>query len=203
MDGRQTDAQERIATNGGEPVMMQQEPEEAKSQGAGAEAAEIEDVESLKQALAKEKEKSEGYLAGWQRAQADFINYKRRCEQEKAEAGNYANAELILRFLPAIDDLERALSSIPSEIEGLAWIEGIKFVERKLRSSLEAIGLTPIKAVGETFDPCLHEAVRQCQGKECIVMEEAEKGYRFRDRVIRPSKVVVGSGEEKKEKEED
>jgi molecular chaperone GrpE len=75
-------------------------------------------------------------------------------------------------------------------------MDGIRLIEQKFRASLEAQGLTPIKALGEPFDPRFHEAVRQDKGKEGIVIEEFQKGYMLGDRVLRPSKVVVGNGEE-------
>jgi len=75
-------------------------------------------------------------------------------------------------------------------------VDGISLIERKLQASLEAQGLSPIKALGEPFDPHLHEAIRQDKGKEGIVIGEVQKGYKFHDRVIRPAMVVVGNGEE-------
>jgi molecular chaperone GrpE len=176
--------------------MIEQEPEEEPTD----EVAEVsEDIESLKQALAEEKAKAETNLAGWQRAQADYINYKRRSEQEKEEVSQFANAILVLNLLPILDDWERALASIPDDQADLSWVEGIRLIERKLRGVLGAQGLSPIEAVGQPFDPKLHEATMQGKGKEGIVIEELQKGYKFRERVIRPSKVVVGNGEEKEE----
>jgi molecular chaperone GrpE len=151
--------------------------------------------------LTEEKEKAENYLANWQRAQADFINYKRRIEQEREDFNKFANAALILSLLPILDDMERAFDSIPPRLAKHSWIDGVKLIERKLRASLEAQGLKPIEAVGEPFDPNFHEAVRQDKGKEGIVIEEMQKGYMLNDKLLRPSKVVVGTGEEA-EKEE-
>ncbi len=176
--------------------MIPREPEESGNSEVEPEVAETEDIESLKQALAEEKEKTETYLANWQRTQADFINYKRRSEQEKEEVSKFANAILMLSLLPILDDLERAFISIPPHLNKLTWIDGIRLIERKLQASLEAQGLTLIKALGEPFDPNLHEAVRQDKGKEGIVIEELQKGYKLHDRVIRPTMVVVGNGEE-------
>jgi molecular chaperone GrpE len=161
-----------------------------------AEAGEIEDAESLKEALAEAKAKAEANLAGWQRAQADFINYKKRAEQEKQELGKFANSVLILNLLPILDDFERAFSSIPPSMKKLSWLDGIKLIERKLWAILEAQGLSPIEALGKPFDPQFHEAVRQDKGKDGIVIEEVQKGYMLNDRVIRPAMVVVGNGEE-------
>ncbi len=181
--------------------MNQQESNEDQTLEAELEAAEIEDIETLKQALSEEKKKAEANLAGWQRAQADFTNYKRRSEQEREETGRFANTTLMLALLPVLDDLERAFAAIPPHLDKANWVDGIRLIERKLRANLEAQGVSPIPALGEPFDPNLHEAVRQGKGEEGIVVEEVERGYRLHDRVIRPSKVVVGNGEEE-EKEE-
>jgi molecular chaperone GrpE len=179
-------------------MMNEQEPEMEFSE-VGSEATEVEDVELLRQTLVEEKEKAATNLAGWQRTQADFINYKKRSEQEKADLGKYANSELMLKLLPALDDLERALAAIPPRKSKLSWVEGVRLIERKLRTILEGEGLSQIKALGEPFDPHFHEAVMQGKGKEGVVVEEVQKGYRLHDRVIRPSRVVVGSGQEDEE----
>ncbi len=175
--------------------------EEELTNEAESQVAEAEDVEKLKKALAEEKEKAKNYLANWQRAQADFINYKRRSEQEKEELSKFANSALMLSLLPILDDMKRAFISIPPDLMELGWIDGIRLIERKLRTSLEGQGLSPIEAIGEPFDPRLHEAVRQDRGKEGIVIEEVQKGYKFHDRVIRPSRVVIGNGEVEEEEE--
>jgi len=152
--------------------------------------------ETLKETLAEVKAKAEANLAGWQRAQADFINYKKRSDQEKQDLSKFANSVLILNLLPVLDDLERAFSSLPPKMEKLSWLDGIKLIERKLWAVLQAQGLSPIKALGEPFDPQFHEAVREDKGKEGVVIEEVQKGYLLEDRVIRPTMVVVGNGEE-------
>ncbi len=180
--------------------MTQQDSEEGLTNQVEPEVAE-ENIETLKAALAEEKTKAAANLASWQRAQADFINYRRRSEQEKEEIGKFANIALMLSLLPVLDDLERAFTSIPLKLAKLTWLDGIRLIERKLQASLEAQGLSPIKALGEPFDPRFHEAVRQDKGKEGVVTEELQRGYKFYDRVIRPAMVVVGNGEEE-EKEE-
>jgi len=183
--------------------MIPREPEEVQTNKVQQEDTEAEDVETLKQALGEEREKAEGYLANWQRAQADFINYKRRSEQEKEEIGKFANASLMFNLLPILDDLERAFTSIPPHLARLTWVDGIRLIERKLQASLEVQGLSPIKALGEPFDPKFHEAAMHGKGKEGIVIEELQKGYKLHDRVIRPAMVVVGNGEEEEKKEEE
>lgn len=156
--------------------------------------AETEDIEVLRKLFSDTKEKMELNLVNWQRTQADFINYKRRTESERGETIKYANTQLILSLLPILDDFERALNFVPTKVAKLKWAEGIRLIERKIRSSLEVLGLTPIKAKGEIFDPNVHEAARHDMGKENIVIEELQKGYKLHDRVIRPAMVVVGNG---------
>ena len=163
------------------------------------EFTEVEDVELLKQALTEEREKSAANLAGWQRTQADLMNYKRRAEQEKEEIGRFGNTAMMLSLLPIMDDLERALISIPDDLAKHSWVDGIRLIERKLQANLEVQGLSQVKALGEPFDPNFHEAMMQGKGKEGTVVEEIEKGYKLNNRLIRPSKVVVGNGEEKEE----
>lgn len=153
-------------------------------------------TDNLAEALAAEKEKAGEYLANWQRAQADFVNYKRRTEQERADFNSYANANLLLGLLPVLDDLERALEAVPPRYKKSDWVEGVRLVERKFKTSLEGQGVKPIKALGEPFDPNFHEALRQDKGEEGIVIEEFQKGYMLNDKLLRPSRVVVGNGEE-------
>ncbi len=170
--------------NNGEPV-----PELPATESAP-------ETSGLEQSLAAEKKKAEEYLASWQRAQADFINYKRRSEQEKQDLGKYANATLFCDMLPVLDDLERALNAIPEEYFKSDWVEGVRLVERKFRSVLERQGVKPVCALGMAFDPKLHEAVRQDKGPEGVVVQEFQKGYTLHDKLLRPARVVVGSGEE-------
>jgi molecular chaperone GrpE len=162
----------------------------------------VEDIETLQQTLAEEKEKAERYLANWQRSQADLQNYARRAEQEKSETVEFANRMLILDLLPIMDDFERALASLPVEIDERNWTEGIKLIYNKLKTVLETQGLVEIKAEGEYFDPYFHEAAGQLEGEEGIIIEEIRKGYKFRDRLIRPSMVMVGTSKKNRIQEE-
>jgi molecular chaperone GrpE len=168
---------------------------ENESQEDVLNGVEEEDIEVLKQSLLEEKNKAEEYLANWQRTQADFINYKRRNDKEKEELGEYSRAAIVQCLLPILDDFERAISAVPEEAVDFNWIEGVRMIERKLRTILESEGLSCIEAIGEPFDPYQHEAVRQESGEEGVVLDEVQKGYRFNDKVIRASQVVVGSGE--------
>ena len=162
---------------------------------------EISDIEELKKALAEEKSKCEQNLSRWQRAQADFINYKRYAEQEKSDTCKFANTNLLLNLLPVIDDLSRALTTVPGSEAKHKWVEGLKLIERKFQDTLQKQGVEPIKSIGEEFDPRFMEAITCCEGKKDIVLAELEKGYKLYDRVIRPAKVIVGNGEVAKKEE--
>ena len=161
------------------------------------------DVESLREALAEEKAKAQDYLGNWQRAQADFMNFKRRTEQERSEAIKFANAVLVENLLAVLDDLERALENVSAKLAGLTWVDGIALIYRKLRAILEGHGLTEIKALGEAFDPNLHEAVLYGEGEDGEIVEELQKGYKLYDRVIRPTMVKVGKGKEEETPKEE
>jgi molecular chaperone GrpE len=182
--------------------MMPKEPEETRENEVEPEVEEPKAPETLEQALAEEKEKAEEYLANWQRAQADFINYKRRTEQERQDFNSYANANLLMGLLPVLDDLERAIEAVPARYKKSDWVEGVRLVARKFKTSLEGQGVKQIQSLGEPFDPNFHEALRQDNGEEGIVIEEFQKGYMLNDRLLRPARVVVGNGEQETKEEE-
>jgi molecular chaperone GrpE len=167
------------------------------------ELPDIEDVEELKKSLTEEKTRADANMTGWQRAQADFVNYKRFTEQDKIDTCKYANANLLVNILPILDDFERALGSIPKGEDKAKWVEGLKLIDRKFRDTLEKQGVTSIKAVGEEFDCRSMEAMSCGKGKKDIVTHELEKGYKLQDKVIRPAKVIVGTGEEETEEKAD
>ncbi len=150
--------------------------------------------ESLTEQLAQEKEKAESYLASWQRAAADFQNYKRRVEQEREELARISNAALIINMLPLIDDLERALQNVDMRLAGMTWLDGIRLIQRKFQALLEMNGVTEIEADGQGFDPNIHEAVMFGDGEDGKVISVVQKGYRLGGRVLRPAMVVVGQG---------
>ena len=157
------------------------------------------DIDHLKEQLTDANSRANSYLVNWQRTQADFVNFRRRAEQDKEESTKFSNAMLILNILPVLDDLERALLNVPREIAGLTWMEGIHLIYRKLQMALENAGLSEIMVIGEKFDPNLHEAIMYGEGEEGVVVSEVQKGYRLYDRVIRPSLVIVGQGKSKQD----
>jgi len=179
------------------------EDEERKDEVVEEESrVEEEDIETLKAKLSEAESKAQDYLANWQRAQADFINFKRRTEQERAEAAKFANAMLILNLLPILDDLERALDNVSTKLAGLTWVDGIRLIYRKFQAVLESQGLSQIEAEGADFDPNLHEAVMYADGEEGKVVAELQKGYKLHDRVIRPAMVSVGRRKTEEDKED-
>jgi molecular chaperone GrpE len=161
------------------------------------------EADVIRKQLDEATAKAETNMAGWQRSQADFVNYKRRCEQEMSDMAQFASSSVILSLLPVLDDFERAFSSSHREREAVdaAWVEGMRLIEKKLKATLEMQGLSTIKAQGELFDPRVHEAVREGKGKEGFVVQEIQKGYKLHDKVLRPAKVMVGTGEGTSERE--
>jgi len=148
-------------------------------------------LEGQLEALRAEKEDQ---FRSWQRTQADFVNFRRRIEQERVDFIKSAEAGLIHDLLPVLDDLERAIASLPVDLRGLTWVDGVLLIERKLAAILEQHGLTPIEALGNQFDPNEHEAVlREGEpGEATTVTAELQRGYRLNDRVLRPTLVKVG-----------
>ena len=140
------------------------------------------------------------YLEALQRERASFINYKRRMEQERTETVQYASAELLKKLLPVVDDFDRALAAIPDkERKDNKWVEGVELIARKLHTILEQQGVEPIEALNQPFDPNLMEAVafedNAGEGDHVDTVSEVfGKGYKLRDRVLRPAMVKVSRG---------
>ena len=132
------------------------------------------------------------------RMTADFSNYRKRNEAERNEFAKFAKADLIARLLDVLDGYDRALATVPEDLKGQPWVEGMWLVERKLRSILDAEGLEPIDSLGKPFDPYLHQAVAYVESDEPegTVIEEHQKAYRLHDRVIRPALVTVAKKKE-------
>jgi molecular chaperone GrpE len=152
------------------------------------------EAEPLEVQLQKAGEDVQKYLANWQRAEADFQNYKRRVEQERDESRRFALASLVINLLPILDDFDRAFGSLDPRLAGLTWFDGMRLVHRKLQMIMDNAGVAPIEAEGQPFDPRYHEAVAHSDGEEGKVLAEVQRGYKLHDRVLRPAMVVVGKG---------
>ncbi|GCE24009.1 nucleotide exchange factor GrpE [Dictyobacter kobayashii] len=151
---------------------------------------------SVEQQLAQEQQKCAEYLDLLKRSQADFINYKRRARQEQAEARASAQAALFEKILPVLDDLGRAMSSMPPELANNAWARGVDLAARQLINTLEQLGVKAIGEPGETFDPYKHDAILRMASKEHpegTIIQVVRPGYMLGDRVIRPAQVVVST----------
>jgi molecular chaperone GrpE len=135
------------------------------------------------------------------RMAADFSNYRRRNDAERVEFAKFAKADLIERILDVLDGFDRALATIPAELKGTPWVEGMWLIERKLRAILETEGLKAVETLGLPFDPYQHQAVAHIPSDkpEGTVIEEHQKAYRLHDKIIRPALVTVSSGSEGKE----
>lgn len=145
-------------------------------------------------ALAEAQSKADEYHRNWQRSAADFINYKRRVEQERAEVARLASAALIINLLPIYDDMDRAAHNVDASLAGLNWVQGVVAIQKKFGSLLESMGVSEVPAEGQSFDPALHEAVGRQPGEDGAILHVAQKGYQLGDRVIRPAMVIVGDG---------
>lgn len=128
------------------------------------------------------------------RVQADFENYKRRSRLEMEAAQKYRSQNVVTEILPALDNFERALQVEAESEQTKSLLQGMEMVRRQLMDALEREGVEAIEAVGQEFDPNLHQAVMQVEDENFgsnIVIEELQKGYKLKDRVIRPSMVKV------------
>ncbi len=151
--------------------------------------------ESLKAALEEQGKKAETFRSNWQRATADLANYRKRVEHEKQETSAFANAQIISSLLPALDDFARAFDTIDPKFKNETWVEGMRLIHRKLQAVLEAQGVQVIPTVGQPFDPNFHEAVMEIDGEQGKVISEMAKGYKLKDKVLRPAIVAVGRGQ--------
>src|SRR3990172_11199660 len=142
-----------------EPASVRPEPVEGSPGPVRPEPVEGLRPPSLEDQLAETKAGAERLRNSWQRAEADFQNYKRRAEQERDENRRFALASLIINLLPILDDFERAFGSLDARLAGLTWFDGIRLIYRKLQMILDNAGVSVIPAEGQAFDPRYQEAV--------------------------------------------
>jgi molecular chaperone GrpE len=174
---------------------------ESEAQSADAQDAAALSLEArLDQAQAQSEDfrrQAESNLGIAQRAQADFLNYKRRTAAELEQKIRDANAGLLTKILPVIDDFQLALANLPADLDGHPWPQGIAMISQKFENLLQQQGLERIGGEGDLFDPRVHEAVAY---EEHPVYDEGQVasvyriGYRLNDRVLRPAQVVVARG---------
>lgn len=141
----------------------------------------------------KNKDISDELLSDLQRVQAEFINFKRRTEDEKARAVLAGKEQAVIALLPVLDNIERAIAHEPEDIKDHQWVKGVIAVSSQLESNLQNIGLVKIGKIGEVFDPNKHEAVsmQDGDGETEIISSVVQNGYQFNNEVIRPAMVIV------------
>lgn len=153
------------------------------------------ETETLQKVVADLKARSSEYLDGWQRARAEFSNYKKRQESDYVTQRAMSTSVLIAKLLPVLDDFERASKTLAPSLRDMTWIEGVLLIHRKMQLILESEGIKLIEVKpNDTFDPAIHEAVSQDDAEGIVsghVIDELQRGYKVGDRVIRPSLVRV------------
>jgi molecular chaperone GrpE len=171
--------------------------EGAESGGTATAAAPGSAPETVETQLAGAQTEIEKFKDRALRAQADFENFRKRSAREKEEAVRYANVDLLERLIPILDNFELGLSAARTSSEGSAILAGMEMVGRQLSDFLRSNGVEPIAAEGEKFDPNVHDAVAQeANGDvpEGHVIRQHRRGFKLKDRLIRPAAVVVSKG---------
>ncbi|MFM8730178.1 MAG: nucleotide exchange factor GrpE [Candidatus Limnocylindrus sp.] len=166
---------------------------EEPTEEAGTDQAASEQVHSPLEAALLERDEQ---IAAHQRTAADFANFRRRTAEEREREVGLASEALLLKTLAVVDDLDRALASLPDGLKDEPWVEGIAAIHRKLLAVMESEAARPYESIGQQFDPREHEAVAQVpsSGKPPgEVLQEHRKGWRIRDRILRPAVVSVAT----------
>lgn len=152
-------------------------------------------VKKLREDLKKCNAEKADYLAGWQRAKADFVNARREEEERRAEFASFVEAKIISDFLPVLDGFEIAFKDKNWQTLDKTWQDGIRYLHKQFMEVLKSYNIEEIKALGEKFDPSRHEAVGEInvsdEKEDGIVAEEIRKGYKIRNKIIRASQVKI------------
>lgn len=151
----------------------------------GAQQQNSQDLESLQKELARAKDVAS-------RAQAELLNAKSRMEKEAGELRKFVAEGVIMKLLPTIDNLQRAVEHLPKDLEGNDWAKGVVSVESELMKQLESLGLTRFGEIGDAISPERHEVLMQGEGREGTVVEVISDGYELNGKVIRPAQVKAG-----------
>jgi len=194
-DGAQTPP--AVEPEASEPARTQEEPPAEPSGAAEVESAEeavSADIAEMQRQLRELSDQFEAARDQYLRTLADFQNFRRRTEEQKAELVRFANRELVAQLLPILDNFERAMSSASQSQNYEALMAGVTLTHRQLQEFLQKNGVTPIEAIGAEFDPAFHEAVMRVEDgehPENTVVKELQRGYTMHGRVVRPSMVKV------------
>jgi molecular chaperone GrpE len=155
------------------------------------------DIEALQGERDAAQAQAADYLLALQRERAEFQNFKRRTAEERDRESGLANDLLLFKVLILADDFDRAIEALPAGAETASWVDGVVAIDRKLRQLLESEGLRPIEVTpGMAFDPREHEAlvnVPTTEVPEGSIVAELQRGYRIRDRILRPARVAIAA----------
>ena len=153
-------------------------------------------IEKIASAMATFKAEAERNLEGWQRERAEFQNYKRRVERDQKDIQRRSELDTIVKILPIVDDFERALANIPSDLLDNSWVHGTALILNKFKRLFEDYDITMINPANEPFDPYLHQAIMREDSSEVEsghIIETLQKGYKSGDTILRPALVKVAN----------
>ena len=173
-----------------------EDPDSANEDAGDASKTEKKKLFGKKNKKDKKDEKIDELTDRLTRQMAEFDNFRKRTEKEKAQMYEIGAKDIIEKILPVVDNFERGLSSVTEEEKATPFAEGMEKIYKQLMTTLEAIGVKPIEAVGKEFDPDFHNAVMHVEDEgfgENIIAEEFQKGYTYRDSVVRHSMVKVAN----------
>jgi molecular chaperone GrpE len=182
-------------------VKWRKKNERTPAPASAPEATTTAEAGSVQRELDEAQQRIKDLQDRWHRAQADLANLRRRTEQERGDMEKFASMMLVAELLPVLDNFERAIATIPGNLAMLTWIHGVMLIERHFRAILEHQGLQPIEAVGQPFNPGLHEAINEAETAEHApgtVVQEYQTGYTMHGRVIRPTLVEVARAPERR-----
>ena len=190
----QTDPED--GTEAEETAADEENPDDAENDKSAEEKQEKKKFFGKKNKKDKKDEKIEELTDRLTRQMAEFDNFRKRTEKEKSHMYEIGAKDIIEKILPVVDNFERGLSSMPEEEKSTPFAEGMEKIYKQLMTTLDSIGVKPIEAVGKEFNPDFHNAVMHVEDEEAeenIVVEEFQKGYTYRDTVVRHSMVKVAN----------
>jgi molecular chaperone GrpE len=176
------------------PMTEETPPHGGPAEGTAPDQADEQTEESL---LAQMQNDVDRFKDLALRTQADFENFRKRAAREKEEAAKFANAAFLERLLPILDSFELGLNAARSGAKDSPILAGMEMVAKQLEDFLLSVGVEPVQAEGQPFDPNLHEAVAQevsAEVPEGVIVRQLRKGFKLRDRLLRPATVMVSKG---------
>ena len=173
--------EEKIIENAADEARSDAEPKSAEAQAQPASELEMARIEAA------------DYKDRWLRGQAEFQNFRKRIDRERADMRTTAGADLIKQLLPVLDDFDYAFKAVPAELKTHPLLDGFRLIERKFSQSLDQAGVTVIPTVGKQFDPNFHESAadEESDKPHGTILEEYRRGYMMGDKVLRPAMVKI------------